>query len=375
MPIQPPHSRRTQLGERLVSPGGWIALLLAILAGALACSSAAPVDYTRRGAAALAEIRATSEAVAARVLAAGEETDEEIEARYEEVKAYLEMVKASGALSEPITDQYVIPLHAVKVADDDGRREADITPQQFRIWVDRTNEIFASTGIQFTFSPDPSGPDWTVIHDTALNNLQPASGSMRYAEAEAMKLPPAKLVVFVRNGTGRSPERDAFSAWPRANFVVMSGFSQLTGITGRDANGRWIEQRSDWVLAHELGHALGLLHPFPGASDGLASTRLKAALAVWYGGGDEDALDGDLLSDTPPEAGASFYLLQGWDPCQGHDSYTISETIRGRVYEWTFTPDRQNVMSYFGCEPLHFSPQQARVMHRSLATRGFLPIQ
>jgi|SRR5713101_1623820 len=65
----------------------------------------------------------------------------------------------------------MIGIHAIKLGDDDGGRSAGVNPQQVKQWVDKANEIYAPTGIQFHFDPDPGGPDWSTLVNTALNNL------------------------------------------------------------------------------------------------------------------------------------------------------------------------------------------------------------
>jgi len=349
----------------------WLASfgLIILILVQIGCSSPTGSD-TKRAMAAIAEVRATSEAINSRLTSMAEETDEEREAQYQQIKDYVQELKSTGQLHETPAHTYVVPIHAVKLMDDDGRREADISPDQMTRLVNKTNEIYNNTGIQFSFDPDPKGPNWSEVKDTVLNNMSSDDNTLRYAKFKAEEYPKDQAVVFFRNGQGKSPEQDAFSG-PFMNFVVMPGYSQATSIVSKDKSGRWVTQQANFVMAHELGHYLGLLHTFPGPYDGYTSSPLKAAAFIWYSGGTVDALDGDLLSDTPPEAGFSYYILQGWDPCTGHDSYTISETIRGVKYDWEFAPDRSNIMSYFPCEPLHLTEQQIQVMHRTLERRGF----
>ena len=87
-------------------------------------------------------------------------------------------------------------------------------------------------------------------------------------------------------------------------------------------------------------------------------------------GGQADALDGDLLEDTEPDIGLGYYLNYGWDPCNGKDTVTVSETSRGKKYSWDLTSPRHNVMSYFTCEPVGLTPMQIQVIYRTLDDRG-----
>src|SRR5262249_23097311 len=139
-------------------------------------------------------------------------------------------------------------------------------------------------------------------------------------------------------------------------------FNDTGVITGRTSDGQWIWQQNIWIFAHEVGHYLGLYHTFPGWSDDATDTPERAAQYIATHGGTAAALDGDGLTDTPPEAGTSFYINQGWDPCVGHDSYTISGI--------TFTPDRHNIMSYFACDRMTFSPMQTNLIRQGVLDRG-----
>jgi hypothetical protein len=348
-------------------PGLSLALLGALAAAA--CAHGAPPNQRAISLTAVAEVRATAETVAARFDSVSEMKEEEYAALLEDAKRYRSMIPDAEQAASAPRRKYRLPIHAIKVMDDDGLRAADITPHQVAQWVDKANEVFSDSGIQFDFRAEPNGPDWTEIRDTALNNLQAEEPPVLYAAAEAAKYPD-KIVVIFRHGPSRAPAQDAFASRLRSNMVVMPGFSQATTVVGRDSKGRWVTQQNIWMLAHELGHHLGLPHTFPGSAGGATDNQLQAALFILSQGGDVDALDGDYLEDTAPDLGAGYYLNYGWDPCNGKDTVTVSETFRGRKYSWDFTPPRHNIMSYFSCAPMGLSPMQIQVMYRTLDERG-----
>lgn len=283
--------------------------------------------------------------------------------------------------ADPPHPLYTLRVHAIKVADDDGRRAADITSQQVKAWVDKANSIYAAAGIQFRFDPNPNGSDWSNLNNTNINNLS-SSNSATWGTANALAAQyPSSLVVFFRYGTGATPTGNGFAFPPRSglmtNFVAMPGFNNTWVITGKDAANQWIWQQNIWLFAHEVGNYLGLKHTFVGWDDSTTETPDKASHYLAAHDHTENALDGDGLRDTPPEAGTAFYVNQGWDPCRGHDSYAITgKYVTGPANNRTevpftcnFRPDRHNMMSYFACDPMHFTPMQIDLMRQTLQER------
>lgn len=349
-------------GVSIMQRGG--ALTVAAVLVLTACGGSGAPDERKRQTA-VAEVRATAETVAGRTEGLSEFTKENYEALVTEVKAQMEM-RASLDPAEVAKRRYVVPFHAIKASDDDGRRAAEVTPADVAKWVDKANEVFAAAGVKFVFNPDPRGPDWTEIRDTALNNLESKLAHVRYA-AQVSEGYPGKIVAIFRHGLGRTPVEDAYSSlYEKA--LVMPGFATSRWIVGKDSRGRWVEGQNLWMLAHELGHYMGLPHTFPNE---VGTTTLATALMIMANGGDIDAMDGDQIPDTPPDAGFHYYIGRGWDPCKGPETYTVSETLRGRTFSWELAPDRHNVMSYFGCDPVHITPMQAQVVQHRLEQRGF----
>lgn len=344
-------------------------LVVALGFALIGCAQGAPIDHRAVSLTATAQLRAEAETVAARLEGVSSLQEEEYAALLEDVLRYAATIPSAEEAAAAPRRRYRLPIHAIKVSDDDGRRPADITPEQAGEWVDKANEVFAPAGIRFVFRADANGPDWSEIHDTALNNLQADRAAVLYAAVEAAKYPD-KIVVVFRNGPSRTPVQDAFASRLRTNLVAMPGFSQATNVVGRDDKGRWVTKQNIWMLAHELGHHLGLPHTFPGAAGGATDNQLLASLFILSQGGETSALDGDLLADTAPDIGLGYFMNYGWDPCNGKETVTVSETFRGKQYSWDFNPPRNNVMSYFTCEPVTLSPMQIQVMYRTLDDRG-----
>ncbi|MGH7185087.1 MAG: M43 family zinc metalloprotease, partial [Pseudomonadota bacterium] len=273
---------------------------------------------------------------------------------------------------------YTIRIHAIRTANDDGTEETAITPDQVRQWVQKTNAVLgaASAGITLEFDARSSGPDWGgLVKNTTLNHMGNGDAT---GTAEANKVAakyPGKLVFFIRYaaGSGATQNRGNGFASASTDFVALPAFDRTSVMSNIDGSGKITatEQSAQniWQMAHDFGHYLGLGHTFPGDSDGQTDTLAKAAQYIRDNGGAREALDGDGIADTPAEAGASYFAKQGWPLCSGHDSYTVTGTkTNGQVFSYTYSPARNNIMSYFACEPMGFTAGQVRAMRAVLAS-------
>ena len=238
----------------------------------------------------------------------------------------------------PIT----VPLQAVLLADEDGTRAATVTPEAIASWVDRLNETYAVAGIRFTFDP---AADVSKVRSTTVNNIanpefDPAAAPALAAANQIGARYPGKLTVLFRHGTGYGGVGSAFST-PDASVVVMPGFDPGPGPCS---------QGGAWMLAHEIGHYLGLTHTFASvyATDDDAATALKKA------NGDTAAFDGDGLADTPPDPYITAHQ------CDQVPAVVLDDTA--------LLIPRSNVMSYYdGASEL--SPQQIERIRPVLEAR------
>jgi Pregnancy-associated plasma protein-A len=264
---------------------------------------------------------------------------------------------------------YELHVHAIPLSDSDGGRAFTITPGQVTGLVDQANVAYGPLGIRFRFDPVL---DWEPMANTQLNSLVNGGANWWEDPNRVANRYPGQVVIFFRWGVGRNPDGtpnpnipssnafayppdigppippDAPLPTPNVNFVAFYNSASLAAINVS-------------TFVHELGHYLGLFHTFPGWSDNLTNTPSSAAAKIRAAGNSAAGLDGDLLADTPPDAGSAYYVNQvNSNPCAGPGSYVISGIV--------FSPDRQNVMSYFGpCQPpYHVSPQQMQLIKKTL---------
>ena len=103
------------------------------------------------------------------------------------------------------------------------------------------------------------------------------------------------------------------------------------------------------VLAHEIGHTLGLFHTHRGSTEVEPCGPCYESVSTL----DRDIV-GDYCSDTPPSPLLrSCQTVTGTDPCSS--------------LPWSIT-DTNNIMSYSGCLE-QFTPQQAGRMHAWITAR------
>jgi len=232
-----------------------------------------------------------------------------------------------------------VPIQAYRVSDNAGLRPADITPEQVAWWVDQTNRVYAPAGIRFTFDPSR---DFADLRDSALNDaVSPsdvaAPNEYRVGDLRSALLP-AKLVVYFRHGPGEGPTGMAFASKDH-NFVMMPGWAE--GTCGHPDSG---------LLAHEIGHFLGLWHTFAATFPDIPAAETYAAAR----GNDPAGFDGDQLADTPPDP----YITSN----QCHPPTSI---LVGGVQMQLPAAD---VMSYYdGHDAL--TPQQVAIVRANLEAR------
>jgi len=211
------------------------------------------------------------------------------------IRCVARLVTAAAALAAPLSAATDPPgagprrvrVQAIQVSDDDGGRACDITPQQVGVWLDYASRVFAPAGISFDFD---GKADWRALRSTLLNNMSGDADSAWEQEVLLANRIAAehagKLVIFFRFGPGASPTGGGFSSH-EYNFVAAPGFDH-TSVCGR---------QNIHLLAHEIGHYLGLPHTFARTfqreDEARAFFRESAhALSVF---------DGDGFDDTPPD--------------------------------------------------------------------------
>jgi hypothetical protein len=270
-----------------------------------------------------------------------------------------------------------IRLQAVLLLDDAARSNCTAadpctTADDVAGFVILANLAFTPAKVRFVFDPKL---DFTEIVKPDLNNnLQSNNSGGNWSAANAIAAGfPGKVVVLLRKvalsnfayppDTGQAVPVDApfpvtFAGAP-PNFIAHDGRQVVARANAQN-------------FSHELGHFVGLYHThitwgnfYPGVppadgcpkADGTACTpvEMDQAITNLQNARGPGALDGDLLSDTPEDPGPLFWNTNGLDP-----ALVGTVTVNGVAY----TPDRQNLMSYFG--GFHLSPGQIAVAQNSI---------
>jgi PKD repeat protein len=135
---------------------------------------------------------------------------------------------------------------------------------------------------------------------------------------------------------------------------------------GGGGDGYGILIRQDWLgtigtaaggdgatLTHEMGHSLGLSHPFNAASWG-GSTGCHT---------NDCSSNGDYCCDTPPQDVANFSCNASWNSC--------NEIPSGDTYGFDAYDQIENYMSYNSCQNM-FSKDQVNIMDFNFSDISFL---
>jgi hypothetical protein len=278
-----------------------------------------------------------------------------------------------------------IRLHAILLLDDAARSNCTTaspctTSDDIASFVVLANLAFASARVRFVFDP---AIDFSELVNPDLNsNLFSDNSGGNWAAANAIAAGfPGQVVVFLRKVTpsnfayppmtGQTVPIDA--PFPTAFAGVQPRFVAHDGVQS-------VARANAQNFSHELGHFLGLYHthitwgnfypavpPNQGCpkNDGSACTpdEMNQAITNLQIARGPGALDGDLLADTPEDPGPLYWNTFGLDPAT-----VASVTVNGVTY----TPDRQNLMSYFG--GFNLSPGQIATVQNSICDPSRAPL-
>jgi hypothetical protein len=244
--------------------------------------------------------------------------------------------------------------------------------------VNKVNRVYRGTALRFVFD---SLVGWVPREDSVLNRDMPGMQARANTLADNT---PGRILLLLRFGSGTMPTGNG-NAYPPPGAAtrprnVNDIDQRYVELPNFFAAGSGLDLGNGGFVAHELGHYLGLYHTFPGwwdrpgpvyAAIDTLEADVDTALVRYIrnNGGTIDALDGDAISDTPPDPARALYTTHRANIC-------TSNAIT--VTSYTFRPDIRNVMSYHdytGCGlTATFTPMQIQRMRQTLghASRSHL---
>ncbi len=274
----------------------------------------------------------------------------------------------SSACNRPNPPQatFELRIQAILLFDDPAGSNCNAaspctTAADIKDFIELANQVFAKASVHFTFEP---AWDWTTLVDNDLNNNLTSGNSSNRARANQIAdRYPGKIVVFLRKN---APSNFAFPPNTGQRVPQDAPFPNIyPNFVGHDGI-RGVALANRQNFSHEIGHFLGLYHThltwlncYPSAST-CVTAGTDAAITALQNSRGANALDGDLLSDTPQDPGPAYWTDHGWGVC---DPARSTAWINGVAY----SPDRANVMGYFACNGgTNLSNQQASMIKASL---------
>ena len=217
------------------------------------------------------------------------------------------------------------------IAEDDGSNPAS-TPLIVEAQMQQLNTDYLPHGLQFIY-------DYQQVDSTWARYYHAPTFASTFPLKQAIYIDPhLQLNIIVTDITLQ------FFAYSQ-NPQIMDPLSDTAGQILSTFNGwnLFTADLSRHSLTHEIGHCLGLLHPYVGYSEwGGGSCTHQCAENLLTGATD---LNGDYCSDTPPERawGGNTFAGAGTDKCSG--------------LTWPAVPN-VNYMNVANLSKSYFSPKQ-----------------
>lgn len=267
---------------------------------------------------------------------------EEVENRLRNMdkQSLLNKVGGSTSWNGLYTGQvYEIPV-VVHVIESQASANANLalTDQEIIDWIDRANQMYATTFGNGFYAEGPGNDGGNVIPFKLVlakrsPSCTPTSGIVRYNGSTLPSYDTRGVKMSSNNGTADYQVKALAPHWPETsyfNIYVVIGFDgqqQLSyGLMGYarfpDTYDYFyesfmkvatIKNQNDTTLTHELGHAFGLYHTFEGVS-----YTSQATCPV----NNDCTTDGDRICDTSPSRsmyGVAVPNNNSVDPCTGQN--------------------------------------------------------